>query len=72
MSDNLVKRLRSGLFVFDDWDAAADRIEELEGKLAKAEQLINELRYAWSVRDLTQTDFDKARAELKGQDDASQ
>ena len=48
---------------------AADRIEELEAKLAKAEQLINELRYVWSVRDLTQADFDKARAELKGQDD---
>lgn len=50
-------------------DEMANRIEELEAKLAKAEQLINELRYAWSVRDLTQADFDKARAELKGQDD---
>ena len=52
-------------------DVARPHIEELEAKLAKAEQLINELRYAWSVRDLTQADFDKARAELKGQDDGN-
>ena len=64
MSDN-----RSSLNSLDDIAFAVRRIEELEAKLAKAEQLINELRYAWSVRDLTQADFDKARAELKGQID---
>lgn len=35
MSDDLVKRLRSGLSDFDDWEAAADRIEELEANLAE-------------------------------------
>ena len=46
-----------------------DRIEELEAKLVRAEQLINKLQYEWCVRDLTQADFDNALAELKGQDD---
>ena len=51
MSDDLVKRLRSGLSDFDDWDAAADRIEELEGKLARLVRKIEgleALRPVWA------------------------
>ena len=71
MSDDLVKRLRDVVNYYNSggrW-AAADRIEELEAKLAQAEDFVlRTIRYAGNNGD----DFlaDKARAalaELKGE-----
>ena len=42
MSDDLVKRLRGGLAIGEE---AADRIEELEAKLAVVEKERDDLRY---------------------------
>ena len=73
MSDDLVKRLRSGLSDFDDWGAAADRIEELEAKLAKAACFITDIEAgpSWgeSLPSWVNNRMLKARttlAELKG------
>lgn len=49
MSDDLVKRLRSSLSMLAQ-EEAADRIEELEAKLAKAVEALEEVRIF--VRDL--------------------
>ena len=46
MSNDLVKRLREAFADFDDLNDAADRIEELEAKLAKAVEAHGKLRSA--------------------------
>ena len=43
MSDDLVERLRSGLSDFDDWEAAADRIEELEAQNKRLNDLLDDI-----------------------------
>lgn len=47
-------------------EAVKDRAKELEAQLAKAVNITERLRYAWYTRDLMQSDFDRAIAELQG------
>jgi hypothetical protein len=80
MSDDLVKRLREDQPVTQDMgstmqcdlqDAAADRIEELEAKLAKAVKLIDlavELA-KWDLNPKLRDDMIDFTTELKGQAD---
>lgn len=50
MSDDLVKRLREAFVDLDDLNDAADRIEELESKLAKAvEVALEECPFVWGT-----------------------
>ena len=68
MSDELVKRLRdmSNYYNSGGRFVAADRIEELEAKLAKARE-----EGFWAGRSCggTKKEIDAALAELKGQND---
>jgi hypothetical protein len=59
MSDDLVKRLRYGVGYWPETGReAADRIEELEAKLAKAVEMLDRLSFARTTL-----------AELKGEAD---
>ena len=81
MSDDLVKQLREDQPVTQDMgstmqcslqDAAADRIEELEAKLAKAVELALEecpFRFGTPSYDEWRHNRRTTLAELKGQDD---
>jgi len=69
MSDDLVKRLRElddDSFVETMHGTAADRIEELEAKLARAVDVALHLYYGAGV---VTEDMHNTIAELKGQDD---
>jgi hypothetical protein len=52
----------------EELEAKLAKAVEAEGKLAKAASITERLRDAWLVRDLVSSDFDRALAELKGED----
>ena len=69
MSDDLVKRLREGA-TWDDDIAAADRIEELEAKLAKAVEALEYYAAPPPPPDVDDSLLARAAlAELKGETD---
>ena len=67
MSNDLVKRLRTAFVDFDDLDDAANRIEELEAKLAKAVEALRGWIEVANAEGMPVPLSDLEAAELKGE-----